>query len=93
VDLLEINEPFFYICVDELHLNPTAHIDALIPAEQSTFDRWMKDAHPYPLVGSARADCVELISDSRSQQHSRSGFGNKSFYLVGIIFLFCAVPG
>ena len=62
-DLLEINKPLFYICVNEFHLEPAAHVDAFIAVEQSTFSGWMKDAHPGSFVGCARADCIELIPD------------------------------
>ena len=33
VDLLEIDVPLLHICVDELHPEPVAHIDAFIPVE------------------------------------------------------------
>jgi hypothetical protein len=33
LDLLEINISLVYICVEELHLKPAAHLDAFIPVE------------------------------------------------------------
>ena len=49
--------------MDKLHLEPLAHIDAFNSVEQPAFDRRLKDAHPGPLVGCARADGVKPVSD------------------------------
>jgi hypothetical protein len=59
----EIDKPFLHIRVNELYLEPVAHIDAFKPVKQPAFERRLKDPDPGPFVGRTCADGIKPVSD------------------------------
>ncbi len=70
-----------------MNSNLVADIQVFEPADHSPFDRDRQE-RPGTLVGRAGDQSVELLADSRLEEHRCSRLTHLTFDLIGRIFLF-----
>jgi hypothetical protein len=81
--LREVDVSAFDVRANQPYTDLMADVHAFKTALQSSFDGWMQYANPCSFRCGAGDNGVELIADSRFQQHGRRGFADLPFHLLG----------
>src|SRR6266404_7374357 len=87
----EIDVAALDIGAGELYAQRITHVQPLKPPDQASFRNRLQDAHPHALVRSAGHQGIELLADTRFEQHGGGALAHLALDPRGIAFLLGAV--